>query len=166
MVVWDFSHQQYGTSTKLPFDFGICAKDAWGFPPHHCCYQPQGWMRSMKKVMRWRYMYTYIPGTLMTSIFEGQPSKTLPFPIKTVVIWVPGMYIYIYMYVYIYKYIHCIFCICIMYTCIFFSVLCRDAFWQCTGVGGFCPRCFSRFSGRPEIWNDRRLHAMLVMLQK
>ena len=28
----------------------------------------------------------------MTSIFEGQPPKTRPFPIKTRVIWVPGMY--------------------------------------------------------------------------
>ena len=31
----------------------------------------------------------------MTSIFEGQPPKTRPFPIKTRVIWVPGIYIYI-----------------------------------------------------------------------
>ena len=35
----------------------------------------------------------YIPGTQMTSIFEGQPPKTRPFPIKTRVIWVPGIYI-------------------------------------------------------------------------
>ena len=28
----------------------------------------------------------------MTSIFEGQPPKTRPFPIKTRVIWVPGIY--------------------------------------------------------------------------
>ena len=34
----------------------------------------------------------YIPGTQMTSIFEGQPPKTRPFPIKTRVIWVPGIY--------------------------------------------------------------------------
>ena len=32
----------------------------------------------------------YVPGTQMTSIFEGQPTKTRPFPIKTRVIWVPG----------------------------------------------------------------------------
>ena len=31
----------------------------------------------------------------MTSIFEGQPHKTRPFPSKTRVIWVPGIYIYI-----------------------------------------------------------------------
>ena len=30
----------------------------------------------------------------MTSIFEGHPPKTRPFPIKTRVIWVPGIYIY------------------------------------------------------------------------
>ena len=111
MVVWDFSHQQYGTSTKLPFDFGICAKksskDAWGFPPHHCCYQPQGWMRSMKKVMRWRYMYTYIPGTLMTSIFEPvNPPKHCLFQSKQ---WSFGfqvcIYIYICMYIFINIYI-------------------------------------------------------------
>ena len=28
----------------------------------------------------------------MTPIFEGQPLKTRPFPIKTGVIWVPGIY--------------------------------------------------------------------------
>ena len=28
----------------------------------------------------------------MTSIFEGQPPKTSPFPTKTRVIWVPGIY--------------------------------------------------------------------------
>ena len=28
----------------------------------------------------------------MTPIFEGQPTKTRPFPIKTMVIWVPGIY--------------------------------------------------------------------------
>ncbi len=49
----------------------------------------------------------------MTSIFEGQPPKTRPFPIKTRVTWVPGIYyIYtyifrknIYIYINIYKYI-------------------------------------------------------------
>ena len=33
------------------------------------------------------YITTWNP---MTSIFEGQPPKTRPFPIKTRVIWVPG----------------------------------------------------------------------------
>ena len=32
-----------------------------------------------------------IPRTQRTSIFEGQPSKTRPFPIKTRVIWVLGI---------------------------------------------------------------------------
>ena len=32
----------------------------------------------------------------LTSIFEGQSPKTRPFPMKTMVIWVPGRYIYIY----------------------------------------------------------------------
>ena len=36
-------------------------------------------------------IYIYIPGTQITSIFEGQPLKTRPFPIKTRVIWVQGM---------------------------------------------------------------------------
>ncbi len=40
------------------------------------------------------YHYIYIPRAQMTSIFEGQPPKTKPFPIKAGVIWVPGMYIY------------------------------------------------------------------------
>ena len=40
----------------------------------------------------------YIPGTQMTSIFEGQSFKTRPFPSKTRVIWVLGIHIYIYIY--------------------------------------------------------------------
>ena len=41
------------------------------------------------------YCIYYIPGTQMTSMFEGQPPKTRPFPIKTRVIWVPGIIIII-----------------------------------------------------------------------
>ena len=33
-----------------------------------------------------------MPGTQMTSVFEGQAPKTRPFPIKTRVSWVPGEY--------------------------------------------------------------------------
>ncbi len=33
-----------------------------------------------------------LPRTPMTSIFEGHPLKTKPFPGKTRVLWVPGMY--------------------------------------------------------------------------
>ena len=41
-----------------------------------------------------------IPGTQMTSIFEGQLHKTRPFPTKTRgPIWVPGIYIHIYIYI-------------------------------------------------------------------
>ena len=37
-------------------------------------------------------MYIYIPGSQMTSIFlRSTPAKTRPFPIKTSVIWVPGI---------------------------------------------------------------------------
>ena len=43
----------------------------------------------------------------MTSVFAGQPIKTRPFPSKTRVIWVPGIYIYIlYIYIYIFVYIY------------------------------------------------------------
>ena len=42
------------------------------------------------------YIYTYIPRTQMSSIFEGQPSKTRPFSSKTRVICVLRIYIYIY----------------------------------------------------------------------
>ena len=38
------------------------------------------------------YIYIYIPRAPMTSIFEGQPLKTRPFPSKTRVIWVLGIY--------------------------------------------------------------------------
>ena len=36
----------------------------------------------------------YIPRTQMTPILKGQPPQTRPFPIKTGVIWVLGIYIY------------------------------------------------------------------------
>ena len=47
------------------------------------------------------YLYKYIPGTELTSIFEGQPSKTRPFSIKTRVIWVLGIYVQIHTCIYI-----------------------------------------------------------------
>ena len=37
----------------------------------------------------------HIPRAPMTSIFEDQPLKTRPFPIKTRIIWFLGIYIYI-----------------------------------------------------------------------
>ena len=37
----------------------------------------------------------------LSSILGFEPSKRRPFPIKTGVIWVPGVYIYIYVYIYI-----------------------------------------------------------------
>ena len=37
----------------------------------------------------------HIPGTCLSSFLGLQPSKTMPFPIKTKVIWGPGIYIYI-----------------------------------------------------------------------
>ena len=45
-----------------------------------------------------RYDNIYIPRTQLSSIFEGQPSKTRPFSIKTRVIWVLGIYMSIYTY--------------------------------------------------------------------
>ena len=42
-----------------------------------------------------------MPRTQLTSIFEGQPSKTRPFSIKTGVIWLLGVCVYIYIYMYI-----------------------------------------------------------------
>ena len=54
-------------------------------------------LRSWFYYKRNQHIYMYIhPGTQITSIFEGQPRKTRPFPIKTRVIWVPGIYVYIY----------------------------------------------------------------------
>ena len=44
-----------------------------------------------KIVISKRFHYIYLPGTPMTSIFEGQPPKTRSFPTKTRVIWVPGI---------------------------------------------------------------------------
>ena len=42
-----------------------------------------------------KYVYIYIPRTQLTSIFEGQPSKTRPFAIKTRVMRFLVIYIYI-----------------------------------------------------------------------
>ena len=41
-------------------------------------------------------LYTHIPRTQMTSIFEGQPTKIRPFLIKARVIWVLGMQMFLY----------------------------------------------------------------------
>ena len=41
-------------------------------------------------------IYIYIPGTCLSSILVVEPFKRRPFPNKTRVIWVPGVYIYIY----------------------------------------------------------------------
>ena len=38
------------------------------------------------------HIYIYTPRAQLTSIFEGQPSKTRPFPSKTRVIWVQGKF--------------------------------------------------------------------------
>ena len=46
--------------------------------------------------------YIYVPGTCLSSILGLEPSKRRPFPIKTGVIWVPGISIYIHLYIYIY----------------------------------------------------------------
>ena len=37
-------------------------------------------------------VYIYIPGTCLSSILGFEPSKRRPFPFKTRVIWVPGIY--------------------------------------------------------------------------
>ena len=57
------------------------------------------WLKVAIPYTCWRCnIYIYVPGTQMTSIFKGQPPKTRPFPIKTRVICVPGIYIYIYLF--------------------------------------------------------------------
>ena len=43
--------------------------------------------------------YIYIPRTQLTSIFEGQPSKTRAFSIKTRVMWILGLTIYIFIFI-------------------------------------------------------------------
>ena len=55
----------------------------------------------------WGKMILYIPRTQLTSIFEGQPSKTRPFSIKARVILVLGIYTYLYIYIILYsKHLH------------------------------------------------------------
>ncbi len=53
----------------------------WASLSSHQYKLPSGWIRARAQ---------------MTFIFAGQPSKRRPFPIKTRVIWVSGIYIYIY----------------------------------------------------------------------
>ena len=64
-------------------------------------------------------LYTHIPRTQMTSMFEGQPTKIRPFLIKARVIWVLGMQIFFKLDVYL---------LCIimpMYLCIYIlSIYC------------------------------------------
>ena len=50
------------------------------------------WWAVMSDKVRVHTNKVELPGTPLTSIFEGQPPKTRPFPIKTGVIWVPGIY--------------------------------------------------------------------------
>ena len=50
-------------------------------------------LRILKALISIYDLYIYIY-TQMTPIFDGQPPKTRPFPIKTRVIWVPGYLIY------------------------------------------------------------------------
>ena len=51
------------------------------------------------------YIYMYTPRAQTTSMFEGQPSKTRPFPTKTRVIWVQCIiHVYTYMYICVYLY--------------------------------------------------------------
>ena len=53
-----------------------------------------------------------IPGTGLSSILSLGPSKTRSFPIKTVVIWVPGMYYTILIYVLVSM---CFFFVCVCF---------------------------------------------------
>ncbi len=55
---------------------------------------------SIQVTVRTSLCYNYIPRTQLASIFECQTSKSRPFPIKTRVTWVRGIYIYIYIYRY------------------------------------------------------------------
>ena len=41
------------------------------------------------------YIYIYIPETCLSFVLGVEPSKRRAFPIKTRVMWVPGIYIYI-----------------------------------------------------------------------
>ena len=54
------------------------------------------WVDCIRNALQHKYNVFYhdcsIPRAPMTSIFEGQPPKTRPFPIKTRVIWVLGSY--------------------------------------------------------------------------
>ena len=53
-------------------------------------------------VEAWNLYLLYVPGTCLSSILGFEPSKRRPFPFKTKVSWVPGMYIF--MYIYIFRY--------------------------------------------------------------
>ena len=65
----------------------------WGYELHSGKTGPTviSQSRGVNDIM---YLF-YIPRTQMTPILKGQPPQTRPFPIKTGVIWVLGIYIYI-----------------------------------------------------------------------
>ena len=49
----------------------------------------------VKSLRLYIYNHVYIPRTCLSSILVVEPFKRRPFPNKTRVIWVPGIYIYI-----------------------------------------------------------------------
>ena len=102
---------QYVRGTSCPLNHGAMG----GKSPQRCpSLSLVGWKKSRNKCegmgkrksdgcfKTWDYIFCvrmgieYIPGTQMSSIFEGQPHIIRPFPFKTRVLWVPGVYIYIY----------------------------------------------------------------------
>ncbi len=71
-----------------------------------------------------RHIYIYIPGTCLSSILVLQPSNRRPFPIKTGVIWAPGIQIYVYINVNI-------------NTSIYLKLHHHDSFWAARKTLGF-----------------------------
>ena len=63
---------------------------------HHGFWHPVSTMGSFQNFSHQHFGgMTYQPGTLLSSMFSFDPSKTMSFPTKTRVTWAPGIYIHI-----------------------------------------------------------------------
>ena len=83
------------------------SKWLWGYPKtikhfHSCSFLFATLVKKLEK----DFGNPFVPGTCLSSILVVETSKTRSFPIKTRVIWVPGIYIYNYKLYSIYSYLN------------------------------------------------------------
>ena len=99
-VKWIKIYQPTNQPTNQPslpnqvvFFFGFSSWKPWRDRCHRSFQIQRRRPRKITKAL------IYIPRTQLTPIFKGQPPKRRPFPFKTRVIWVPGIYSSIYLHI-------------------------------------------------------------------